>query len=88
MRYEVTLRGPRGASETVTVEADSGDDAAAMAFKPYTIVSSVQPAAEVEDVRSLLRAQYESVTGKKPFNGWNDEQLRERIFAHTVEAAN
>lgn len=44
MRYEVTLRGRRGESEVVTVEAESGDDAAAKAFKPYTIVVSVQPA--------------------------------------------
>lgn len=44
MRYEVTLRGQRGESETVTVDAESGDDAAAKAFKPYTIVTSVQPA--------------------------------------------
>lgn len=44
MRYEVTLRGQRGEREVVSVEADSGDDAAAKAFKPYTIVTSVQPA--------------------------------------------
>jgi hypothetical protein len=44
LRYEVTLRGQRGASEVVTVEAESGDDAAAKAFKPYRIVVSVQPA--------------------------------------------
>jgi len=45
MRYEVTLRGQRGESETVHVEAESGDDAAAKAFKPYCIVVSVQPVA-------------------------------------------
>jgi hypothetical protein len=44
MRYEVTLRGPRGETETVCVEADGGDDAAAKAFKAYHIVTSVQPA--------------------------------------------
>lgn len=44
MRYEVTLRGPRGAKELVTVEADSGDSAAEKAFRPYHIVVSVQPA--------------------------------------------
>jgi hypothetical protein len=44
MRYEVTLRDPRGESEAVHVEAESGDDAAAKAFKPYHIVTSVQPA--------------------------------------------
>ena len=44
MKYEVTLRGQRGECEVVTVEADGGDDAAAKAFKPYMIVTSVQPA--------------------------------------------
>jgi hypothetical protein len=44
LRYEVTLRGQRGESEVVTVDADGGDDAAAKAFKPYHIVVSVQPA--------------------------------------------
>jgi len=44
MRYEVTLRGPRGVSEVVHVEAEGGDDAAAKAFKPHMIVTSVQPA--------------------------------------------
>ena len=47
MRYEVTLRGQRGESETVHVEAESGDAAAAKAFKPYCIVVSVQPAADM-----------------------------------------
>jgi hypothetical protein len=40
----VTLRGPRGASEIVHVEAESGDDAAAKAFKPYHITLGVHPA--------------------------------------------
>jgi hypothetical protein len=44
LRYEVTLRGRRGEREIVTVEADGGDDAAAKAFKPHHIVTSVQPA--------------------------------------------
>jgi hypothetical protein len=44
MRYEVTLRNARGATETVCVEAEGGDDAAAKAFKPHHIVTSVQPA--------------------------------------------
>jgi hypothetical protein len=42
LRYEVTLRG-RSGSEIVSVEADSGDDAAAKAFKPYHVILSVQP---------------------------------------------
>jgi hypothetical protein len=44
MRYEVTLRGPRGVLEVVFVEAESGDDAAAKAFRPHMIITSVQPA--------------------------------------------
>jgi hypothetical protein len=48
MRYEVTLRGQRGAIEVVHVEADSGDEAVAKAFKPFHIINSVQPAAPAE----------------------------------------
>jgi hypothetical protein len=50
MRYEVTLRGPRSAAnplgtvETVIVDADSGDEAAAQAFMPHKIISAVVPA--------------------------------------------
>ena len=50
MRYAVTLRGPRSADnplgkvETVIVDADSGDEAAAAAFRPYMIVAGVEPA--------------------------------------------
>lgn len=43
MKFDVTLRGPRGESEVVTVEAEGGDDAVAKAFKPYMIITSVQP---------------------------------------------
>lgn len=50
MRYAVTLRGPRstehphGSSETVIVEAESGDEATDKAFKPHHIISGVEPA--------------------------------------------
>ena len=43
MRYEVTLRGPRGDKEAVIVEADTGDEAVEKAFQPYKIITSVQP---------------------------------------------
>ena len=32
----------------------------------------------VEDIASV-RAEYERVTGKKPFNGWTIAQLREKM---------
>jgi hypothetical protein len=50
MRYAVTLRGRatethrHGTVSTVFVEAETGDEAAAAAFKPYHIVSGVEPA--------------------------------------------
>ena len=50
MRYAVTLRGrrsaeyPLGKVETVIVDAESGDEAAAAAFQPYMIVAGVEPA--------------------------------------------
>jgi hypothetical protein len=43
LRYEVTLRGQRGDSEIMSVEAESGDDAAVKAFRPYHVIVSVQP---------------------------------------------
>ncbi|TPJ76200.1 hypothetical protein FJ422_30420 [Mesorhizobium sp. B2-6-3] len=30
---------------------------------------------------TLLRAEYERMLGKKPFHGWDAEQLREKIAA-------
>ena len=53
MRYEVTLRGPRGARDVVHVDADGGDDAAAKAFRPHHIITSVQPCPEVADPEPL-----------------------------------
>ena len=56
MRYAVTLRGRpteterRGTVEVVYVEAESGDEAAAAAFKPYHIVSGVEPAPKAKKV--------------------------------------
>ena len=43
MRYEVTLRGPRGESEIVHLEAADGDEAAAKAFKAHRIILGVHP---------------------------------------------
>lgn len=38
--------------------------------------------AEVEaDARAALRAEYQRVVGKKPYNGWNADTLREKIAA-------
>jgi hypothetical protein len=54
MRYAVTLRGRatelhrHGTTEVVFVEAESGDEAADKAFKPYHIVSGVEPAPEAK----------------------------------------
>lgn len=84
MRYEVTLRGPRtatnrfGTVETVIVVAESGDEAAEKAFRPYRIISSVQP---VNDDKAALRREYEIAAGKKPFGGWDADTLREKIEA-------
>jgi hypothetical protein len=54
MRYAVTLRGRatethrHGTVETVFVEAETGDEAAAAAFKPFHIISGVEPAPEAK----------------------------------------
>jgi len=42
MKYDVTRFGP-GGIETITVEAESGDDAAVKAFKPGTIIRGIVP---------------------------------------------
>ena len=42
MKYDVTRFGP-GGSEVITVEAESGDDAAMKAFKPGTIIRGILP---------------------------------------------
>lgn len=33
----------------------------------------------VEGDMALLREQYQRIIGKRPFNGWSAEQLREKI---------
>lgn len=43
MRYEVTLSA-KGGHDKVIVEASSGDEAAAKAHKPGTVVIGVHPA--------------------------------------------
>lgn len=47
MKYDVTRFGP-GGIETITVEAESGDDAAIQAFKPGTLIRGITPS-EVQD---------------------------------------
>ena len=42
MKYDITLYGPTGI-ETVTVEADSGDDAASKGWRPGCLVRGVYP---------------------------------------------
>lgn len=37
--------------------------------------------AQTGDEIAALRAEYEAKVGKKPFNGWNADQLREKIAA-------
>lgn len=44
MRYDVTVCGP-GGNEIVTVEAESGDDAALKAYKPGTLIRGIVPSA-------------------------------------------
>jgi hypothetical protein len=57
MKYEVHVAGP-GGIDVVTVEADSGDEAASKAIRPGTFVRGVHPA-PVDAV----------VTKAKPRNG-------------------
>lgn len=45
MKYEVTLHGP-GGFDTVIVEAEGGDDAAAKAYKPGCFIKGILPAAD------------------------------------------
>lgn len=45
MKYDVLRRGP-GGHEIVTVEAESGDEAAQRAWKPGTVIGGVTPSAD------------------------------------------
>lgn len=52
-----------------------------------TAIGKAHPAGEVakpaklpaHDAISLLRAEYERVHGKRPFMGWDEDKLREKI---------
>lgn len=54
MKYDVTVAGP-GGHTIVTVEADSGDDAATRAHKRGTVIRGVTP--HVPPVREVLSAK-------------------------------
>jgi hypothetical protein len=40
-------------------------------------------AAELEDI-AAVRAEYEQIVGKRPFNGWDVATLREKMAAHVA----
>lgn len=48
--------------------------------------AEVKPAVKRPVGIAKLRSDYERVVGKKPFNGWNAEQLREKIAAAKAKA--
>lgn len=56
MLYAVTCRNRRGAQTIVYVEADSGDDAAAKAFKPYIVIAGIAPASS-DEIGALKKAK-------------------------------
>jgi len=47
--------------------------------RPQIVVSP--PAVKREDDLASVRAEYQRITGKRPFNGWNVEILREKMAA-------
>lgn len=55
MKYDVVRYGP-GGFETVTVEADGGDDAAAKAFKAGTLIRGISPS-EAQDEEPKKRGR-------------------------------
>ena len=54
MKFDVTRYGP-GGIETLTVEAEGGDDAATKAFKPGTIIRGITPSAEQDEPKKRGR---------------------------------
>lgn len=38
-----------------------------------------------QDARTMLRAEYERVVGKRPFTGWSAEELQTKIADHTKD---
>jgi hypothetical protein len=45
--------------------------------KPHRARKAVEP----QDERPALRAEYEAKVGRKPYNGWDADTLREKIAA-------
>lgn len=57
---------------------DKAREAAPPAKEP-----AATPAAPEIDERAALREQYAAALGKKPFPGWDADELRRRIAEHT-----
>jgi hypothetical protein len=71
---------------------DGGEPAPAAAQAPQEApkdppaVVEPQPTAHAApDDLSDLRAEYERVVGKRPFNGWDAAELHERMAAHQAK---
>lgn len=60
-------------AEAVREPVELAPPPAAVAAK---IADAVSP-----DARAALRAEYEQALGKRPFHGWSDDELREKIAA-------
>lgn len=56
MKYDVTVCGP-GGHDIVTVEAESGDEAAKKAYKPGTVIRGIEPAAAVEKPAKAAKSE-------------------------------
>lgn len=48
---------------------------------PQRVKVAKQPEPEPVDDLAVLRAEYQAKLGKRPFNGWNADTLREKIAA-------
>jgi hypothetical protein len=71
------LRAIRKAEDHVEIE-----DSPMQAPVPPPVVEAAVP--PPEDL-AAIRAEYEAAVGRKPFNGWNTETLREKIAAHKAD---
>ncbi len=60
------IRGLLGRSQSIATEADAAPGGTAA------------PAGAPDDIKAL-RAQYEAATGRKPFMGWDADELRRRM---------
>lgn len=72
------VKTPESEASDAHLTAPAPAPVAAVAPKPAPVAEAPKAAPVVDDI-GTLRADYEKVFGKKPFMGWKEDELREKI---------